>query len=800
VADAAFFADSSTADAAKLRERIYGDVFPRLAEALAGARHRARPTAQDLAETYRMAMAALFQLLFLAHAPDRGGLPDEFADLADFRGLSVRDFGTIYEGLLESELAVAEVDLTTDRRGHYRPCQAGEAPVVEKGRVYLHNRSGGRKASGTWFTKAFAVDHLLDQALEPALEDHFARLDALDEAAAAGRLLDFRVADIAMGAGHFLIGAVDRIERALASYLSRRPLRGVQTELLRPLIASHCIYGVDLNPVAVDLARRTIGMHMLVPGLPLTLPERNLVAGNSLVQLPAAFEEVIHGERGGFDVIVGNPPWEKPRVEEHAFWARHVPGLRGLPQREQEALKARLRTERLDLVAAYERELAEAAALRKALTDGSYPGMGTGDPDLYKAFCWRFWRLLAPDGGRMGVVLPRSALNAKGSAEFRSELFRGARVDITVLHNTRGWVFDEAEHRYTIALLAACRRSPEGKSVRLRGPFGSLARFRAGLGSPAGEFRGEDVAAWTDAVALPLLPTEDSLEVFTRLRQAPRLDAADGPWRARPQTELHATNDKGLMDLASEECPESFWPVFKGESFDLWQPDTGRYYGWADPSKVLPHLQAKRLRSSRRRYSAHAEFDGQLRDATTLPCRGPRIAFRDITNRTNRRTVVAALVPPNVFLTHKGPFFLWPRGDRSDEAFLLGVLASLPLDWYARRFVETNLTYFILNPFPVPRPPRSSPLRRRVVQLAGCLAAPDERFAAWAEAVGVPWGPLTEAQRCDHIHELDAVVAHLYGLDEKHLVHIFETFHEGWDYAERQRETVQHFRRWQERV
>src|SRR5207245_1096089 len=126
--------------------------------------------------------------------------------------------------------------------------------------------------------------------------------------------------------------------------------------------------------------------------------------------------------------------------------------------------------------------------------------------------------------------------------------------------------------------------------------------------------------------------------------------------------------DKGLMDLASVARPEGFWPVFKGESFDVWQPDTGRYYGWADPQTVVPYLQEKRLRSSRKRNSAYAEFDGGLRDAATLPCRAPRIAFRDVTNRTNRRTVVAALVPPNVFLTHKGPFFLWPCGTKSDEA------------------------------------------------------------------------------------------------------------------------------------
>src|SRR5205814_1216353 len=96
----------------------------------------------------------------------------------DFRSLGVREFGTIYEGLLESELAVAETDLTVDREGFYRPARKGDEVKVGKGAIYLHNRSGARKASGTYFTKEFAVDHLLDQALEPALKDHLDRLDA----------------------------------------------------------------------------------------------------------------------------------------------------------------------------------------------------------------------------------------------------------------------------------------------------------------------------------------------------------------------------------------------------------------------------------------------------------------------------------------------------------------------------------------------------------------------------------------------------------------------------------------------
>jgi hypothetical protein len=251
------------------------------------------------------------------------------------------------------------------------------------------------------------------------------------------------------------------------------------------------------------------------------------------------------------------------------------------------------------------------------------------------------------------------------------------------------------------------------------------------------------------------------------------------------------------MDLKSKECPKGFWPVYKGESFDLWTPDTGTYYAWADPGKLLPHLEAKRQRGGGIKSSPYSEFQASvLRDRATLPCLHPRVAFRDVTNRTNQRTLVAALIPPEVVITNKGPYLLWPRGDSRDEAFLLGVLSSLALDWYARRFVEVSMNFFIFNPFPVPRPQADDPLRRRTIELAGRLAAPDDRFADWAAQVGVDCGPLDEEEKADRIHELDAVVAHLYDLSEKQLVHIFETFHEGWEYEERLRATLNHFSAW----
>ena len=142
----------------------------------------------------------------------------------DFRSLSVKEFGAIYEGLLESELSVAPADLTLDGSGGFTEAGPVDEVVTRKGAVYLHNQSGVRKSTASYFTKAPVVEHVLDIALEPALEAHVKRLQQLidngDDGEAAAAYFDFRCADLAMGSGHFLVSAVDRIE----ARLSRRSL------------------------------------------------------------------------------------------------------------------------------------------------------------------------------------------------------------------------------------------------------------------------------------------------------------------------------------------------------------------------------------------------------------------------------------------------------------------------------------------------------------------------------------------------------------------------------------------------
>jgi hypothetical protein len=217
-------------------------------------------------------------------------------------------------------LSIASTDLTLDNRGNYiAVTRKSQRIEVAEGDVYFHNRSGTRKASGSYFTKPFAVEHLLDYALEPALDRHIKRLSSLyeasDEAALAEAFFDFRCADLAMGSGHFLVAAIDRIEARLSAFIALHPVAPINAELerlrsaalealgdladgveiehsslLRRQVARRCVYGIDLNLMAVELARLAVWIHTFVPGLPLSFLDHNLVQGNSLTGI-ATLEE-----------------------------------------------------------------------------------------------------------------------------------------------------------------------------------------------------------------------------------------------------------------------------------------------------------------------------------------------------------------------------------------------------------------------------------------------------------------------------------------------------------------------------
>ncbi len=240
--------------------------------------------------------------------------------------------------------------------------------------------------------------------------------------------------------------------------------------------------------------------------------------------------------------------------------------------------------------------------------------------------------------------------------------------------------------------------------------------------------------------------------------------------------------------------------MYAGKSFNVWEPDTGAYYDSADAVSITTHLLQKRRSQSRTRRSAFADLpDSSLSDPATLPCRRARIVFRDVARATDTRTVVAALIPPDRVVVHKAPYLMQQAGMPPDEAYVLGVLSSMPCDWQARRTVELVMSFEQLNLLTIPDPGEGHPVRDRVVEIAGRLAAVDDRFAEWAAAVGVPVGSANDPQtKADLICELDACVALLYGLDPDDLAVLYRTFDAKRPdrYAAHHAGVLTHYRHW----
>ncbi len=492
-------------------------------------------------------------------------------------------------------------------------------------------------------------------------------------------------------------------------------------------------------------------------------PARKLAGARRVFHWPLELPEVF-AERRGFDAVVGNPPWEEVTVEELAFYARYQPGLRALPEAERQRELEKLKRRRPELPGKLGAEQAEAAALRAYFTGGGGYEGSLGDPDLYKFFCQRYRRLLAP-GGVLAVVLPRSAFSAKGSTDFRRWLFERTTVQrLDFLLNSGRWAF-EAEPRYTSALLIAEASAPGADHApAVAGVAESAERFRA-------QSEGEGIRLPREALGplleVPLVPSQVAADLLAKLREGSPFAHGCGRWRCFPVAEFHETNDRRLWEGKREGRP-----LWKGESFDQFDP-----HGAEERPCPASKAALAKARKSRPGAESLVAADVSLADrrsAQHAEIGRARVAFRDVSRATDSRTVRAALVPPKVFLTNKAPYLVFPGGSDSDRACCLGLLNSLAFDWQARRFVETNVNFFILEGLRLPD--LSDEAYEAIGRAAARLSCPDERFADFADACGVEHGPLDEAERERLRVEIDARVAHAWGLDGEELELVLSDF------------------------
>ena len=189
----------------------------------------------------------------------------------NYAALDVEEFGSIYESLLELHPVIA----------------TEQTPV----RFRYRNLSGNdRKTTGSYYTPDCLVQELIKSALDPVLEarlsteEILAFSDTERQKAQEAAILGMKVCDPAVGSGHFLIAAAHRLANRLAEVRSGEESRSPEVirEALRDVV-SHCLFGVDINPMSVELCKVSLWMLGLDPGKPLSFLDHHIRCGNSLL-------------------------------------------------------------------------------------------------------------------------------------------------------------------------------------------------------------------------------------------------------------------------------------------------------------------------------------------------------------------------------------------------------------------------------------------------------------------------------------------------------------------------------------
>jgi hypothetical protein len=230
------------------------------------------PLLKEWALTDAVLADVLRQLMF---TPEKGGqkfVPFESVDYAD---LSVQQLGSIYEGLLEHHFA------------------------REGGKLVLKTDKAERKATGTYYTPDYVVKYIVEQTVTPLLQEieqrepvKAARAAGKQDNSFAGEVLKLNICDPAMGSGHFLVEAT----MLLADQIVYHPTTKFQAEFVkdesqekaeiaywRRRVVEACIYGVDLNSLAVELAKLSLWLTTIAGDQPLNFLDHHLCCGNSLI-------------------------------------------------------------------------------------------------------------------------------------------------------------------------------------------------------------------------------------------------------------------------------------------------------------------------------------------------------------------------------------------------------------------------------------------------------------------------------------------------------------------------------------
>lgn len=873
----------------------------------------------------------------------------------DFKNMSVTHLGRIYEGLLEFRFERAlenavylEYESATTKgktvEAYFdaydtalirreKGFKAWREISVKKGEVYLKSASNSRKTSASYYTPTSLSRPLVKAAVDQAL--------AAECDGGQGRaLMDLKVLDNACGSGHFLVEALNCLtdlalarldtdvglqqlvaqERAKIDEQLR--LLGLDYEpedaqILKRALLKRCIFGVDLNPFAVELARLSLWMDSFIFGTPLSFIEHHVQHGNALMgasvqefirynavevaqndlfvdNLSARFDElreVMHeldalrdttsaevaqskrlwrdsiqpklnllsralsfictrrtmlaegdtqacealsktpdlvnalfddsktqtaalrqvqayaqkyhffhyevafpeafgADQHGFDLIVGNPPWDKTKFADTDFFPQYHSNYRSLKNTEKVAVQARLLGSR-HIAAEYE-ATKRGVEVSNNYYKAAFPlNKGVGDGNLFRFFVERNLGLIRPNAN-LTYVLPSALMFEEGSVGLRKHIFSNCELRYFHSFENNKVIFLDVHRSYKFAMMQVVNTPPTAATPPTDTAFylldaAELDRTERHVSYPLTLLKALSPKQWAfmelrDRADLPIL--QKCYDAFAALSTG-WLDF---------RNELHMTNDK---DLFVESLAPDLLPLFEGKMIWQFNHRFEKAQYWLDQPSFDQRLHSKELHRMAQDLGVPKAQVTQHHAAIRYDREFFRIGFRDIASDTNERTLIFAMLPRQcgvgntVNVSIPKTYHLRDTGevwvDPISPLRLLFALAwfnSVPVDWLARFMIQIHANKTYLYRLPTPQPSDAeilanadyAALAKNALLLT--LAASWDDFAELAPLFNVKKRdvPVTAKARDNLRAENDKIVACLFAINASEFAHLLRSF------------------------
>lgn len=846
----------------------------------------------------------------------------------NYATLAIDELGSVYESLLDYEPRLLK--LNTEING--RLCKRGE--------FVLDDRSTERKTTGSYYTDSRLVAQLIDSALVPVIENVISEKSTDDEKRAA--ILALKVADIACGSGAFLIAALEKmgeylsfIGKAEGEKPTEQELRHAKREVLQ-----NCIYGVDLNPMALELAKFSLWITASMPNLPLSFLDHKLKCGNSLIgatpelikkgipeeafypvtlddksvcselrkqvkkELEAkgrkdrgiqmgfdfkatsfietdeeseqyqhilnsqqedaeevenlameyaevykafrentdwkladtwtaaffiqkddlnkiyptnvtlqnikqgnAIDEVLESEilrlahkyhffhwhlefpevfeKGGFDCILGNPPWERVKLQEKEFFSSKDIAIAKAPTK---AMRTKMiknistKNPHLYLEFQYEKANSEKSALFLTKS-GRFPLTGKGDINTYAVFAEQFYNNINHKG-ISGVILPIGISTDKTTSEFFSQIVDEERIHKLIGFENESYIFREVHHAFKFCLLTI-----SGLDIKCKEPdFIFYCRHFSDLQNKEKWF-----SLTKDDFEL-LNPNTKNCPVFKNVKDAELLKkifscssviynekTQSNPWKLRINTLFHMSNDSSLFKDAPGnglvQLYEAKMIYIFDHKFSTYENATQEQLNVA----ILPEVSIPEKQDFNHLPLSRYYVDIQLL-LERLNYKGSKylVGFRGITGTTLTRTLTCSFLP----LVAAGNSLPILEFDDSitamDKSLFVANLSSFVTDYALRQKMGgNNLNLFIFYQIPIlERHQYPITVSKKIQDSTLRLTFTDYNLKDYAIEMGYLNQPFIwdEEERFQLKCELDAIYGHLYGLTSVEFNYILETF------------------------